>query len=148
EAVKLDASSIRAKGTLARAYSALKQDEKALPLWAAAVAGEPNEPTWAGGQIQTLAALHKSEEAVAAATKARTNFPKDEPTAVGGAGAGEQPARNPDAEEAYRAAAQLAPPPLAAALGLARLYPRQRRNPDARSTLAVVTEKRPQAPRL
>jgi tetratricopeptide (TPR) repeat protein len=148
EAMKLDPTSIRAKGTLARVYSALKQDEKALPLWAAAVAGEPNEPAWAAGQVQTLAALHKSEEAVAAAAKARANFPKDEQTALVVARAEELLDRASDAEDAYKAATQLDPTDLDAALGLARLYLRQRRNSDARSTLAVVTEKRPQDPRL
>src|SRR5262249_6985505 len=78
----------------------------------------------------------------------RTNFPKDEPTALVVARAEEQLDRTSDAEEAYKAATQLDPSDLDAALGLAHLYLRQRRNTEARSTLAVVTEKRPQDPRL
>jgi len=82
EAVRLDPNNVFAKGTLARTYAALKQDEKALPLWKAAVAGEPDNPLWADGQVQSLATLKKPEEALAAATKARAAFPKDEPTAL------------------------------------------------------------------
>ncbi|MGZ6028811.1 MAG: tetratricopeptide repeat protein, partial [Myxococcaceae bacterium] len=148
EAVKTDPASVLAKGTLARAYSAMKQDEKALPLWKAAVAGEPDNPVWAAGQVQSLAALKKSEEAMEAATRARSNFPKDEPTALVVARAEEQLDRVTDAEEAYKAATHLDPSDLEAALGLAHLYLRQHKPTEARAALAVVTEKRPQDPRL
>lgn len=148
DAVKADPNSIVAKGTLAQAYSAMKQDEKALPLWKAAVAGEPDNPTWAAGQVQSLAALKKSEEAMTAAARARASFPKDEPTALLIARAQEQLDRPTEAEASYKAATQLDPADLDAALGLARLYLRQKKPAEARSTLAVVTDKRPQDPRL
>ncbi|RPH65632.1 MAG: tetratricopeptide repeat protein, partial [Myxococcaceae bacterium] len=63
DATRIDPNSAFARGTLARAYSALKQDEKALPLWKSAVTAEPDNPRWAEGQVQSLAALKKSEEA-------------------------------------------------------------------------------------
>ncbi len=148
EAVRVDPNNVFAKGTLARTYAALKQDEKALPLWKAAVAGEPENPVWADGQVQSLAALKKSEEALAAASKARAAFPKDEPTALVVARAQEQLDRLGDAEQSYKAATQLDPDDLEAALGLARLHLRQRRPADARAALTVVTEKQPQNPRL
>jgi tetratricopeptide (TPR) repeat protein len=148
EAVKADPSSIFAKGTLARAYSALKQDEKALPLWKAAVTGEPDNPAWAAGQVQSLAALKKSDEAAAAATKARAAFPKDEPTTLVIARAQELIDRFTEAEESYRVATQLDPSDLDAALGLARLYLHQHRPADAKNALAGMTEKRPQDARL
>ncbi|HUM10669.1 MAG TPA: tetratricopeptide repeat protein [Myxococcaceae bacterium] len=148
EAVRVDPKSVFAKGTLARAYSALKQDEKALPLWKAAVTGEPDNPVWADGQVQSLAALKKSEEALSAATKARAAFPKDLTTALVVARAQELLDRSSDAEASYRAATQLDPTDLDAALGLARLYLRQRRPTDARAALAGVTEKQPQNARL
>ena len=148
EATKADPSSAFAKGTLARAYSALKQDDKALPLWKAAVTAEPNNPRWAEGQVQSLAALKKSEEALAAATKARTTFPKEEHTALVVARAQELLDRMTDAETSYKAATQLDPNDLEAALGLARLYLRQRRPGEARQALAGVTEQQPQNARL
>jgi len=148
DAVKADASSILAKGTLARAYSAVKQDDKALPLWKAAVSGEPDNPVWAAGQVQSLAALKKADEAMAAATKARAAFPKDEPTALVVARAQEQLERVSDAEQSYKAAAQLDATDLEPALGLARLYLRQRKPAEARAALAPMTESRPQDPRL
>ena len=148
EAVRLDPNSILAKGTLARSYAALKQDEKALPLWKAAVTGEPENPLWADGQVESLATLKKSEEALAAATKARATFPKDEQTALVVARAQELLDRLTDAEQSYKAATQLDPTDLEAALGLARLYLRLRRPGDARATLAVVTEKQPENARL
>jgi len=148
EAVRIDPNNVFAKGTLARTYAALRQDEKALPLWKAAVAGEPDNPVWADGQVQSLAALKKSEEALAAASKARAAFPKDEPTALVVARTQELLDRVSDAEQSYKAATQLDPDDLEAALGLARLYLRQRRPADARAALTVVTEKQPQNPRL
>lgn len=148
EAAKADPSSAFARGTLARAYSALKQDEKALTLWKDVVTVEPDNPLWATGQVQSLAALKKSDEALAAAAKARSSFPKDEPAAVVAARVQEQLDHVTDAEESYKAAVQLDPADLDAALGLARLYLRQRRPGDARAALSVVTEKRPQDPRL
>ncbi|HEY1908540.1 MAG TPA: tetratricopeptide repeat protein [Myxococcaceae bacterium] len=148
EAVRLDGNSVFAKGTLARAYSALKQDEKALPLWKSAVTGEPDNPVWADGQVQSLAVLKKTDEAMAAATKARNSFPKDEPTALVVARAQELLDRIGDAEESYKAATVLDPNDLDAALGLARLYLRQRRPADARAALAAVTEKQSQNARL
>ena len=148
DAVKADPTSILAKGMLARAYSAMKEDEKALPLWKAAVSGEPDSPAWAAGQVQSLAALKKSEEAMAAATKARARFPKDEPTTLVVARAEEQLDRVTDAEESYKAATQLDPADLDAALGLARLYLRQRKPGEARAALAAVTDKQSQNPRL
>jgi len=148
EAVRIDPSSIFAKGTLARAYAATKQDEKALPLWKAAVAGEPDRSLWAGGQIQSLAALKKSEEVMAASTKARASFPKDEPTALIVAKAQELVDRMTDAEESYRVASQLDPSDLDAALGLARIYIREHRPADAKTALAAMTDKRSQDPRL
>ncbi|HZW91142.1 MAG TPA: tetratricopeptide repeat protein, partial [Myxococcaceae bacterium] len=148
EAVRLDPNNVFAKGTLARTYAALKEDEKALPLWKAAVVGEPDNPVWADGQVQSLATLKKSEEALAAATKARASFPKDEQTALVVARAQELLDRLTDAEQSYKAATQLDPADLEAALGLARLYLRQRRPGDARAALAVVTEKQAQNARL
>jgi tetratricopeptide (TPR) repeat protein len=148
EAVRLDGTSVFAKGTLARAYSALKQDEKALPLWKSAVTGEADNPVWADGQVHSLAVLKKTDEAMAAATKARASFPKDEPTALVVARAQELLDRMGDAEESYKAATALDPNDLDAALGLARLYLRQRRPAEARAALAVVTEKQPQNARL
>ncbi len=148
EAARVDPNSVFAKGTLARAYSAMKQDEKALPLWKTAVTGEPDNPVWADGQVQSLAALKKSEEALAAATKARAAFPKDEQTALVVARAQELLDRMTDAESSYKAATQLDPTDLDAALGLARLYLRQRRPSEARAALAGVTEKQPQNARL
>ena len=148
EAVRVDPNSVFAKGTLARAYSALKQDEKALPLWKAAVAGEPDNPAWADGQVQSLATLKKSEEALAAAARARAAFPKDEQTALVVARAQELLDRMTEAEDSYKAATQLDPTDLEAALGLARLYLRQRRPSEARAALAGVTEKQPQNARL
>ena len=148
EAVRIDPNSVFAKGTLARTYAALKQDEKALPLWKAAVSGEPDNPTWADGQVQSLAALKKSEEALAAASKARAAFPKDEQTALVVARAQELLDRMTEAEQSYKAATQLDPNDLEAALGLARLYLRQRSPTDARAALAGVTEKQPQNARL
>ena len=148
EAVKVDSTSVLAKGTLARAYSAMKQDEKALPLWKAAVTGEPDNPAWADGQVQSLAALKKTEEALAAAAKARATFPKDEQTALVVARAQELLDRVTDAEDSYKAATRLDPADLDAALGLARLHLRQHRPTDARAALAGVTEKQPQNARL
>ena len=148
EAVRIDPNNVFAKGTLARTYAALKQDEKALPLWKAAVAGESDNPVWADGQVQSLAALKKTEEALAAGSKARAAFPKDEPTALVVARAQELLDRVTEAEQSYKAATQLDPNDLEAALGLARLYLRQRRPTDARSALAGVTEKQPQNARL
>ncbi|HZJ54205.1 MAG TPA: tetratricopeptide repeat protein, partial [Myxococcaceae bacterium] len=148
EAARLDPSGAFAKGTLAGAYSALKQDEKALPLWKAAVTAEPGNPRWAEGQVQSLAALKKSDEALTAATKARSAFPKEEHTALVVARAQEMLDRVSDAEASYKAATQLDPTDLDAALGLARLYLRLRRPAEAREALAGVTEKQPQNPRL
>ena len=148
EAVRIDPNNVFAKGTLARTYAALKQDEKALPLWKAAVDAEPDNPIWADGQVQSLAALKKSEEALAAASRARAAFPKDEQTALVVARAQELLDRMTEAEESYKAATQLDPNDLEAALGLARLYLRQRRPTDARAALAGVTEKQPQNARL
>jgi tetratricopeptide (TPR) repeat protein len=148
EAVRIDPNNIFAKGTLARTYAALGRDEKALPLWKAAVAGEPDNPIWIDGQVQSLAALKKSEEALAAASKARASFPKDEQTALVVARAQELLDRVTEAEQSYKAATQLDPNDLEAALGLARLYLRQRRPTDARAALAGVTEKQPQNARL
>jgi len=148
EAVKIDPGSIFAKGTLARAYAAIKEDEKALPLWKAAVAGEPDDPVWAAGQVQSLAALRKSEEALAAATKARAAFPKDEATVMVIARAQELLDRVTDAEDSYKLATQLDPKDLDAALGLARLYVRQRRPDDARAALVRVEEQQSQNARL
>src|SRR5262249_10234995 len=136
EAVRLDATSVFAKGTLARAYSALKQDEKALPLWKSAVTGEPDNPVWADGQVHSLAALKRTAEAMAAAAKARAAFPKDEPTALVVARAQELLDRLSDAEQNYKAATVLDPDDLDAALGLARLYLRTRRPAEARAALA------------
>jgi len=148
EAVRLDSTNVYAKGTLARTYAALKDDEKALPLWKAAVTGEPDNPVWADGQVQSFAALKKSEEALAAATKARTAFPKDEQTALVVARVQEMLDHLTDAEKSYKAATQLDPDDLEAALGLARLYLRQRKPADAKSALAAVTEKQGQNARL
>jgi predicted Zn finger-like uncharacterized protein len=148
DAARIDSKSAFAVGTLARAYSATKQDEKALPLWKAAVTAEPDNPRWAEGQVQSLAALKKSEEALAAATKARTAFPKEEHTALVVARAQELLDRTSDAEASYKAATQLDPNDLEAALGLARLYLRQRRPADARQALVSVTEKQSQNARL
>ena len=148
EAVRVDGTNIFAKGTLARAYSALKQDEKALPLWKSAVSGEPDNPVWADGQVHSLAVLKKTDEAMSAATKARTTFPKDEPTALVVARAQEMLDRLSDAEENYKVATVLDPNDPEAALGLARLYLRTRRPTEARAALAGVTEKQPQNPRL
>ena len=148
EATRIDSKSAFARGMLARAYSATKQDEKALPLWKAAVTAEPDNPRWAEGQVQSLAALKKSEEAMAAATKARSSFPKEEHTALVVARAQELLDRMTDAETSYKAATQLDPNDLEAALGLARLYLRQRRPAEARQALAGVTEKQSQNARL
>jgi tetratricopeptide (TPR) repeat protein len=148
EAVRLDPTSILAKGTLARTYAALKEDEKALPLWKAAVSGEPDNPVWADGQVQSFAALKKSEEALAAATKARAAFPKDEQTALVVARVQETLDHLSEAEKSYKAATVLDPDDLEAALGLARLYLRQRKPADAKSALAAVTEKQGQNARL
>jgi predicted Zn finger-like uncharacterized protein len=148
EAVRLDPSSVFAKGTLARTYAALKQHDKSLPLWKAAVAGEPDNPVWADGQVQSLAALKKSDEALSAAAKARAAFPKDEQTALVVAQVQELLDRVTDAEKNYKAATQLDPDDLEAALGLARLYLRTRRPADARAALDPVTEKQSQNARL
>ena len=148
EAVRIDPNNVFAKGTLGRTYAALKEDEKALPQWKAAVAAEPENPVWADGQVQSLAALKKSDEALSAASRARAAFPKDEQTALVVARAQELLDRVSDAEESYKAATQLDPNDLEAALGLARLYLRQRRPADAKAALTVVTEKQPQNARL
>jgi predicted Zn finger-like uncharacterized protein len=148
EAVRIDPNSIFAKGTLARTYAALKQDEKALPLWKVVVAAEPDNPVWADGQVQSLAALKKSGEALSAAAKARATFPKDEQTALVVARVQELLDRVTDAEKNYKAATELDPDDLDAALGLARLYLRTRRPAEARAALAPVTEKQSQNARL
>ena len=69
----------------------------------------------------------KTEEALAAGSKARAAFPKDEQTALVVARAQELLDRVTEAEQSYKAATQLDPNDLEAALGLARLDPRQRR---------------------
>src|SRR5262249_22672567 len=117
-------------------------------LWKSAVTGEPDNPIWADGQVHSLAALKKTDEAMAAATKARSAFPKDEPTALVVARAQELLDRLSDAETNYKAATVLDPDDLAAALGLARLYLRPRRPTEARAALAGVTEKQSQNARL
>ena len=148
EALKLDPKSTFVQGTMARTYSALKQDEKALPLWKTVVGADPGNPLWVVGEMQSLATLHKDDEALKAAARARTVFSKDPSVALVAGRTQEQLDRISEAEASYRAATQLDPSDPDAALQLARLYLRERRPVEARSTLAVVTEKRPQDARL
>ena len=82
DAVRLDPSSALAKGTLARTYASLHEDEKAIPVFAEVVKLDAKNAVWAAGQVRSLLAAHKAEDALAAASRARTAFPKDSTLAL------------------------------------------------------------------
>jgi tetratricopeptide (TPR) repeat protein len=148
EAVKLDGSSALAKGTLARIYASLHEDLKAVPLWAEVVKLDPKSSAWAAGQVRSLLAAQKPEDALAVATKARASFPKDSTLALLAGRAQELLDRNSDAEQSYKNALELDPANVEAGLQLARLHLRQRRFAEAKVPLTALAERFPQDPRV
>jgi predicted Zn finger-like uncharacterized protein len=148
EAVKLDGTSVLAKGSLAQAQSALHHDDQALPLWTQVVAAEPKNPNWAVGEVRSLLAVKKSEEALAAATRAAAASPKNSQLQLLTGRAQEQLDRPPDAETSYKKALELDAQNVEAGIALSRLYLRLRRVGEARPPLATLVEKRPQDARV
>ena len=148
EAVKLDPASALAKGTLARADALLHEDEKAVGLFAEVVKLDPKSPLWVTGQIRALLAVRKPEDALTAATAARTKFPKDSTLAYLGGRAQEQLDRTTDAEQSYKAALEIDPGNIDAGLALAQLHIRQRHYSEAKLPLAALVERFPQEARV
>jgi tetratricopeptide (TPR) repeat protein len=148
EAVKLDGSSVLAKGNLALAQSALHHDEQAIPLWSAVMSAEPKNTAWAIGQIRSLLALRKGSEALAAGTRALTLSPKNSQIHLLTGLAQDQLERFPDAEASYKKALELDPANGEAGIALGRLYLRTRRVADARAELTALGAKRPQDARV
>jgi cellulose synthase operon protein C len=144
DAVRLDGTSVLAKGSLAQAQSALHHDEQALPLWTQVVSAEPKNPAWAIGQIRSLLALKKGEEALAAGTRALASSPKSGQLHLLTGRAQDQLDRLTDAETSYKKSGELDPDKAEAGIALGRLYLRLHRLADARTTLMALVEKRPQ----